>query len=53
MTVDEQLETVSIAQLAEYLARRLKLKEGEIRIQVKDGRYQRAFAVVAISQLPR
>lgn len=50
---DEVLAKASIAELAEHLARRIKLADGEIRIQVKDGRYQRAAAVLPISALPR
>lgn len=44
---------MSVAELAELLADRLKLTDGELRIAFKDGRYQRAHALLPVSKLAR
>lgn len=46
-------EQPTIARLCELLAERLNLRDGELRIVIKDGRYQRAHALLPVGRLPR
>ena len=47
------LDRIAIARLCELLAERLRVTDGEIRIVVKESRYQRATALIPIGALPR
>lgn len=51
--IDARLAEISIAQLADHLARRIRIETGELRITIKDGRYQRAHVTLPIGAIPR
>jgi hypothetical protein len=48
----EQLDAVKVSTLVEYLAARFGLERGELRFEVKAGRYERGRAVVSLGDLP-
>jgi hypothetical protein len=51
LDVRRQLDELQLGTIAEYLALRLGLRRGELRIQIKDGRFDRGRAVVSFDDL--